>query len=113
MFEIKAIVRLDRQEDVIAALHAVPDLPGVTVSVVEGVGRRHADPLVESGDYGRIAMAKIEIVVAEDRLRLHPRAGGAVEGRQPVPEGHFPVGRFVFADGHCHQGGLQLKYHER
>ena len=74
MFEIKAIVRLDRQEDVIAALHAVPDLPGVTVSVVEGVGRRHADPLVESGDYGRIAMAKIEIVVAEDRLRLHPLA---------------------------------------
>jgi nitrogen regulatory protein PII len=68
MYEVKAIVRLDRQEDVIAALHGVPDLPGLTVSVVEGVGRRQADHPVESEDYGRTSMAQIEIVVAEDRL---------------------------------------------
>jgi|KBSMisStaDraftv2_1062788.scaffolds.fasta_scaffold3802611_1 nitrogen regulatory protein PII len=68
MYEIKAIVRLDRQEEVIAALHAVPDLPGLTVSVVEGVGRRQAHESIESDAYGRTAMAKIEIVVAEDRL---------------------------------------------
>ncbi len=68
MYEVKAIVRLDRQEDVIAALHAVTDLPGLTVSIVEGVGRRHADAALESADYGRATMAKIEIVIGEDRL---------------------------------------------
>ena len=50
MYEVKAIVRLDRQEDVIAALHALADLPGLTVSIVEGVGRRHGDGTVESAD---------------------------------------------------------------
>ena len=69
MFEIKAIVRLDRRELVINALHGLADLPGLTVSIVEGVGRRRrhgeaADP----PDFGRITMAKIEIVVTEDRL---------------------------------------------
>lgn len=68
MYEVKAIVRLDRQEDVIAALHAVPDLPGLTISMVEGVGRRHADAVLEPADFGRATMAKIEIVVGEDRL---------------------------------------------
>lgn len=83
MYEIKAIVRLDRQEDVIAALHAVPNLPGLTVSVVEGVGRRHADHPIGSEDYGRTAMAKIEIVVAEDRLAqvLDAVTHGAHTGR--------------------------------
>ena len=68
MYEIKAIVRLDRQEEVIAALHGVPELPGLTVSIVEGVGRRTAYHFVESGSYGRTAMAKIEIVVSEERV---------------------------------------------
>ena len=68
MYEVKAIVRLDRQEDVIAALHAVPDLPGLTISMVEGVGRRHADAVLEPVDFGRATMAKIELVVGEDRL---------------------------------------------
>ena len=68
MYEVKAIVRLDRQEDVIAALHAVPDLPGLTISMVEGVGRRHVDAVLEPADFGRAPMAKIEIVVGEDRL---------------------------------------------
>ena len=68
MFEVKAIVRLDRQEDVIAALHALPDLPGLTVSMVEGVGRRRPGDSVEAADYGRATMTKIEIVVGEDRV---------------------------------------------
>ena len=68
MYEVKAIVRLDRQEEVIAALHAVADLPGLTISMVEGVGRRHADVAIEPADYGRATMAKIEIVVGGDQL---------------------------------------------
>ena len=31
MVEIKAIVRAERLEDIIQALHAIPSLPGVTV----------------------------------------------------------------------------------
>ena len=83
MYEVKAIVRLDRQEDVIAALHGVADLPGLTVSIVEGVGRRHAGAGVEPADYGRATMAKIEIVVGEDRLTqvLDAVTRGAHTGR--------------------------------
>ena len=84
MYEVKAIVRLDRQEDVIAALHAVPDLPGLTISMVEGVGRRHADAVLEPVDFGRATMAKIEIVVGEDRLTqvLDAVTRGAHTGRR-------------------------------
>ena len=83
MYEVKAIVRLDRQEDVIAALHGVADLPGLTVSIVEGVGRRHAGAALEPADYGRATMAKIEIVVGEDRLTqvLDAVTRGAHTGR--------------------------------
>jgi len=71
MYEVKAIVRLDRQEDVIAALHAVPDLPGLTISMV-------------AVDFGRATMAKIEIVVGEDRLTqvLDAVTRGAHTGRR-------------------------------
>src|SRR3990167_587469 len=40
MREIKAIIRRERVADVVSALHERPDLPGVTISFVEGVGRR-------------------------------------------------------------------------
>lgn len=68
MYEIKAIVRLDRQEDVIAALHAVPDLPGLTVFAVEGIGRRRAGAADPAGDFGRTTMAQIEMVVGDRHL---------------------------------------------
>ena len=64
MREIKAIVRRERVADVIGALHERPDLPGVTISYVDGVGRRAG----ESGprQYGEVQMAKIETVVSAD-----------------------------------------------
>ena len=85
MHEIKAIVRHERQEDVIAALHAVADLPGLTISMVEGVGRRHAD-IVQSNrptTAGR-PWPKIGIVVGEDRLEqvLDAVTRGAHTGRR-------------------------------
>ena len=83
MYEVKAIVRLDRQEEVIAALHTVPDLPGLTISMVESVGRRQVDA-VKPADFGRATMAKIEIVVGEDRLSqvLDAVTRGAHTGRR-------------------------------
>jgi nitrogen regulatory protein PII len=68
MFEIKAVVRLDKQDDVIRALHQIPDLPGVTLSVVEGIGRRQSAEGEAPHPFGRVPMAKIEIVVGADRL---------------------------------------------
>lgn len=83
MYEIKAIVRLDRKEGVIAALHAIADLPGLTVSNVEGVGRRHTETLTLPAHYGRAAMAKVEIVVGEAQLEpvLQAIAHSAHTGR--------------------------------
>ena len=36
MQEIKAIIRTDRLQDVVHALHELPNMPGVTVSTVRG-----------------------------------------------------------------------------
>lgn len=68
MFEVTAVVRLDEQDDVIRALHEIPDLPGVTLSVVEGIGRRQSMEGEAPQPFGRVSMAKIEIVVGADRL---------------------------------------------
>jgi len=63
MREIKAIIRRERVADVITALHERPDLPGVTISNVDGVGRRPGEGPAE---FGEVQMAKIETVVAAD-----------------------------------------------
>lgn len=68
MFEIKALIRVSRQDAVIQALHEIPDLPGLILSVVEGIGRRAGGDGARPGEYGRVQMAKIEVVVAEPRL---------------------------------------------
>ncbi|MHB1096391.1 MAG: P-II family nitrogen regulator [Gemmatimonadaceae bacterium] len=61
MREIKAIIRPERQSEVLHALHSIPQLPGVTISTVRGFGRRYpADP---AQPFDEVAMAKLEIVV--------------------------------------------------
>ena len=86
MREIKAIVRRDRVADIIGALHRRPDLPGVTISYVEGVGRQPGG----SGDaqYGEVQMAKIETVVSValaswvvDTIRRAAFTGRAGDGK--------------------------------
>ena len=62
MREIKAIVRTERLEEVLHALHAIEGLPGITISVVRGVGRTRGGA-VEAGGFGEVQMAKLEIVV--------------------------------------------------
>jgi nitrogen regulatory protein P-II 1 len=64
MQEIKAIVRVERLEPVLHALHEMPELPGVTVSEVRGVGRR-TDAPAGGVQYGETPMAKLEIVVQD------------------------------------------------
>ena len=68
MHEIKAIVRSDRLADVIQSLHEVDELPGVTVSMVRGFGRREPHRPGEPVAFGEVEMAKLETVVPEHLL---------------------------------------------
>ncbi len=61
MREIKAIIRPERLSEVLRALHGIPDLPGVTVSIVRGFGRRY--PLGSEPTFDEIERTKLEIVV--------------------------------------------------
>ena len=65
MQEIKAVIRESRLHDVLRTLHAIPELPGVTVSVVRGFGRTVGDS-PGTFRFGETTMAKLEIVVASD-----------------------------------------------
>ncbi len=64
MREIKAIIRRERVPDVIGALHERPDLPGVTISYVDGVGRRPGG--AGPAEFGEVQMAKLETVVSAE-----------------------------------------------
>jgi nitrogen regulatory protein P-II 1 len=66
MYEIKAVVRAERLEDIVRALHAIPGLPGVTVSIVRGIGRRQDSQKGNGPEYGDVAMAKLETVVPDE-----------------------------------------------
>lgn len=87
MREIKAIVRQERVDDVIHELHAVGDLPGVTVSTVRGIGHTHGR--AQHGHaYGEVEMAKLEIVVDEALVDIvvkaivaGARSGGPGDGK--------------------------------
>lgn len=68
MHEIKAVVRADRLEDIVQALHAIPNLPGVTVSIVRGIGRRQDAQHPSASEYGDVSMAKLETVVPDELL---------------------------------------------
>ena len=63
MREIKAIIRPDRLSVVLHALRAMPDLPGVTISTVRGLGRRYPPEGAEQA-FDEVEMTKLEIVVA-------------------------------------------------
>lgn len=70
MKEIKAIVRPYRLDAVLDALHAHPELPGVTVSPVRGFGRTvgRAAAVQAPLQYGTVEMIKLECVVNDDQV---------------------------------------------
>jgi len=77
MKEIKAIIRPDRLSVVLQALHAMPGLPGVTISTVRGFGRRYPPEGAEQA-FDEVEMTKLELVVsaviADDVVRAIERA---------------------------------------
>jgi len=76
MREIKAIIRPERLSDVLHALHAMPSLPGITISTVQGFGRRHR--LEAEPTFDQVQMTKLEVVVpaavAADVVQVIERA---------------------------------------
>lgn len=68
MHEIKAVVREDRLEEIVQDLHAIPNLPGITVSIVRGIGRRRDSQRPGEPEYGDVSMAKLETVVPDELL---------------------------------------------
>jgi nitrogen regulatory protein P-II 1 len=62
MREIKAMIRPERLSDVMHALHAIPNLPGVTVSTVKGFGKRYPAEDAETM-FDEVGMTKLEFVV--------------------------------------------------
>lgn len=69
MYEVKAIIRPERLAAVVQALRQIPEIPGLTVSVVRGFGRRSAGvPSADAPEYGETEMAKLETVVPEALL---------------------------------------------
>lgn len=75
MQEIKAIVRVERLDAILSALHRMPALPGVIVSTVGAVGHR-VGAVPDELQYDETAMAKIELVVGD---QLVDDVVGAIE----------------------------------
>ncbi|MGE3277612.1 MAG: P-II family nitrogen regulator [Vicinamibacterales bacterium] len=69
MQEVKAIIRPERLDEVLHALHELPELPGVTVSGVRGIGRR-VGAEADEVRYGETAMMKLEIVLPARLVEL-------------------------------------------
>ncbi len=71
MKEIKAILQPFMLSKVIAALKQIPNMPGVTVSQVNGFGRGRAENIPNSvTEWGAtfVPKVKLETVVADDML---------------------------------------------
>lgn len=67
MHEVKAVVRSERLEEIVHALHAdIPNLPGITVSTVRGIGRQRGKTSTNGPHYGDVPMAKLETVVPDE-----------------------------------------------
>ncbi len=68
MYEVKSIIRPERVASVVNALQQIADVPGITISVVRGIGRMLATETV-TGQFGETEMAKLETVVPEQLLQ--------------------------------------------
>ena len=87
MREIKAIIQPFMLTQVLEALRAIPELPGITISHVQGFGSMHgkdADAdLIEAVD-----KVKLEIVLSDslvetvaDTIRAHAHTGNPGDGK--------------------------------
>ncbi len=69
MKEIKAIIRPFKLDDVVTELHKIEELPGLTISEINGFGRtkaKNAPDSFQDGLHNYIKRIKIEIVVNDN-----------------------------------------------
>ena len=68
LYEVKAIVQPFLADRVVAALHEIPELPGVTVSEVRGFGRSRGLPEAHQrraeDEFAYVNKTKLEVVVS-------------------------------------------------
>lgn len=86
MKEIKAVIKPHKVEEVLRALHTIPDLPGCIVSQVKGFGRspkNNGGDLLESDSW-----TKLEIVVPDrfvkiilNTIQTHAHTGQKGDGK--------------------------------
>ena len=87
MYEVKSVIRPERLAAVVHALHEIPDVPGLTISIVQRVGKRMLATPAGSTENGETEMARRETVVSEqllqrivDTVRTVGRTGRAGDG---------------------------------
>lgn len=71
MKEIKAIIQPFTLAKVVRALQQIPELPGLTVSEIQGFGRSPAGGatnMIDQDSVGYVKKTKLEIVVADDMV---------------------------------------------
>ncbi len=67
MKEIKAIIKPNMLDPVVDALMTIPELPGLTVSQIEGFGRQRGGSAgAHEGQYAFVRKTKLEIVVRDE-----------------------------------------------
>ena len=88
MQEVKAIIRTERLADVVHALQAVPDMPGLTVSTVRGFGKRTPAARDSAPSFDETALSKLETVVSDaltpvviDLIIAHANTGRPGDGK--------------------------------
>jgi nitrogen regulatory protein P-II 1 len=91
MYEVKSIIRPERVAAVVHALHEIPDVPGLTISVVRGIGRRtssaatvpaefgetEVDTVRDVAGTGRAGDGKVFVIRVEDAVKVGSGARGS------------------------------------
>lgn len=93
MYEVKSIIRPERVTAVVRALHDIPDVPGITVSVVRGIGKRIQTDDQAAPEFGEAEMAKLETVVPEHLLAPVLNAVQSAAGTGRAGDGKVFVSR--------------------
>ena len=91
MKEVKAILRRFKVAEVVTALAELEDLPGVTVSEVQGFGRSRAQGAADAVEHDGVRLvrkSKLEIVVPDamtdeviEIIQRHGRTGNPGNGK--------------------------------
>ncbi|MBK8870235.1 MAG: P-II family nitrogen regulator [Elusimicrobia bacterium] len=86
MKEIKAIIKPHKVEEVLHALHAIPNLPGCIVSQVKGYGRSPQSPnedLLESDNWTKMELVVPDLLVKTvlKTIQTHAHTGQKGDGK--------------------------------